>query len=135
MRLLPLAHEAATYAAFAARDYLRVRPSVACEAATCVATSACDRQWHARLPLARPLLHTAASACGRRLMRLPSSLNRLVIGSVANAVDMYAHSVLPQGDRISLKLSDLICEGEGGQMSSSIVVSTWWIDAAMLLNS
>ncbi|RWW40006.1 hypothetical protein BHE74_00054613 [Ensete ventricosum] len=96
MRLLSLAREAATCAAFATCGYLRMRPPVACEAATCAATSACDRRWHARLPLARPLLHAATSACDRRLMQLPSSLNRLAIGSVANAVDMYAHSVLPQ---------------------------------------
>ncbi|RZS03536.1 hypothetical protein BHM03_00033727 [Ensete ventricosum] len=35
------------------------------------AASACGRWWHTRSLLARPLLHAAASVCDRRVMRLP----------------------------------------------------------------
>ncbi|RWW84319.1 hypothetical protein BHE74_00007077 [Ensete ventricosum] len=48
-----------------------------------------------RSPRLRPAIR-GRPTCSRRLMRLPSSLNRLAVGSVADAADLYAHSVLPQ---------------------------------------
>ncbi|RWW02131.1 hypothetical protein GW17_00034794, partial [Ensete ventricosum] len=64
-------------------------PARGCATANC---------WRSRLPLALPLLHVTASACGHRLMRLPSSLDRLAVDNVTDAADLYAHSVLPQAD-------------------------------------
>ncbi|RWW61627.1 hypothetical protein BHE74_00031318, partial [Ensete ventricosum] len=41
---------------------------------------------------------TATSRSWQASVRLPSSLDRLAVGSIADAVDLYAHSVLPQAD-------------------------------------
>ncbi|RZS26752.1 hypothetical protein BHM03_00060136, partial [Ensete ventricosum] len=70
------------------------------------AASVCDRWWHARPPLAQPLLHTTASTCDRRLMRLPSSLDRLAIGSVVDAADLYAHSTRRYSSASTIALVD-----------------------------
>ncbi|RZR88679.1 hypothetical protein BHM03_00016305 [Ensete ventricosum] len=70
------------------------RAAVACAASV---ARGCLR---VRPPLARPLLHAAAFACDRRLMQLPlhsiDPTSAWAVGSVVDAADLYAHSVIQQ---------------------------------------
>ncbi|RWV80767.1 hypothetical protein GW17_00057907 [Ensete ventricosum] len=65
---------------------------LACGVAACMASAArgCLRVW--------PPVDAAASVCSRRLMRLPLRSTdpafAWAVGSVVNAADLYAHSML-----------------------------------------
>ncbi|RRT84050.1 hypothetical protein B296_00006293, partial [Ensete ventricosum] len=54
----------------------------------------CGRQHVASFCTRPPRLRPAVRGrptCGRRLMRLPSSLDRLAVDSIVDAADLYAH--------------------------------------------